>query len=442
MTTSTAFVDLRINNAEQLKESVSELTANTKMYLAFGKTDSWANESSPQIANSSTATVYEIWDNMIGGKRILGGDISHAIPRINWVANTIYTAYDHMNTNLYDGNTEFYVMTSNYSVYKCISNNRSSISTVEPTSQSFDTVSSTSDGYKWKYMYTLSDAEQLKFMTDNYISVKTLSEDDGSQQWQVQSLSTDGSIEHIEVVNSGSNYTNTSNIIINIQGDGNNAKATVTLNTSTNTVSSITITDTGSGYTHATATITGGGGSGAIVRPIISPPNGHGSDPLYELGGKNLILNIRLRYDEEGILPVTNDYRQVSIVKDPLNFATSNVSSVTAFLQATTLTTVGTGDYSEDEFVYQGANLSTATFKGRVVSWDPVTGKVYVINTEGTPIAAQPLSGQSSFTVRTISNILDGEMKKYSGNILFADNIKPVTRSTDQIENYKIVLRF
>ena len=42
---------------------------------------------------------------MIGGKRILGGDVYHVIPRHDWKVNTIYTAYDHMNSTLYDANT-------------------------------------------------------------------------------------------------------------------------------------------------------------------------------------------------------------------------------------------------------------------------------------------------------------------------------------------------
>ena len=56
--------------------------------------------------------------------------------------------------NLYDAN--FYVMNSERNVYKCLDNNNNdSGSTVEPTGT--DTiVLSTADGYKWKYMYTLS----------------------------------------------------------------------------------------------------------------------------------------------------------------------------------------------------------------------------------------------------------------------------------------------
>lgn len=443
MTTSATFVDLRINNAEQFKESVSEPSPNTKIYLTFGKADSWANDASPNVANSSVATVYEIWSNMIGGKKIFGSDLSHMIPRFDWSSNTTYTAYDHMNTNLYDGNTKFYVMNSDYSVYKCIANANGAVSTVEPTSVNPNITTSTSDGYIWKYMYTLSDAEKTRFLSDGYIPVKTLSTNDGSLQYQVQQNAEKGAIDHIQIINGGSNYTNISNITITITGDGSSATAIPVLNTSTNTISSITITNSGTLYTYANVSITDtGSGTGATARAIISPIGGHGSDPLYELGGKNIMISVRIRYDENGILPVTNDIRQITILKDPLIRSTSNVISNTVFLQAKTLTMAGTGNYTQDEIVYQGASLSTATFKGRVVSWNSSTNKLILINTEGTALASQSVIGTSSFTVRTLSGIIEETLEKYTGRVLYVDNIKPVTRSSDQIEEYKILVKF
>jgi len=443
MITSVTFVDLRINNAEQFKESISEPSPNTKIYLTFGKADAWANEASPNVTNSSSATVYEIWSNMIGGKRIFGSDFSHMIPRFDWSANTVYTNYDHMHTNLHSGNTKFYVMNSDSSVYKCIANANGSNSTVEPTSVNPSITSSTSDGYIWKYMYTLSDAEKTKFLSDGYIPVKTLASNDGSQQYQVQQNATKGSINYIQITNSGSNYTNISNITITIAGDGSLATAVPVLNTSTNVISSITITNPGTLYTYANVTITDAGlGTGATARPIISPIGGHGSDPLYELGGKNIMISVRILYDENGTLPVTNDLRQITLLKDPLIRSSANVISNTVFLQAKTLTVAGTGDYIQDEIVYQGSSLATATFKGRVVSWVSSTNKLILINTEGTVIASQSVTGSTSFTVRTLSGIVEEALEKYTGKILYADNIKPVTRSSDQTEEYKILVEF
>jgi len=439
---SSTFIDLRVNNAEQFKNSVTG-TPNTKMFLVFGKIDSWANDLSPDIANTSMNMMYEVWDNMIGGKRILGGDMYHVIPRHNWSSNTVYTAYDDKSTTLYDSNTIFYVMNSTYSVYKCIANNYGKVSTIEPTSVNPEIVSTTGDGYSWKYMYTVSDSEKLRFVTDAYIPVKTLTGDDGSLQWQVQNTAISGAINNIVVTNSGNNYTNVSNISIVITGDGSSASAIPTVNTTTNTISSIVITDSGKNYTYATVSITDKGlGAGANARAIISPFNGHGTNPVYELGGKNILINAKLRYTEEGVLPVGNDYRQIAILKDPYYYNTGILASNLAFVQALTLVCDGVGDFQPDEIVYQGTNFAQSSFSGRVVSWDSTTSKLLLINTKGTPTISQSVIGVTSFTTRVVTNYTNGTMKKFSGRLLYVDNIKPITRATDQIENFQILLKF
>ena len=438
---SATFIKLRINNAEQFRESVSEPTPNTNLYLAFGKVTGWANDADPDVANTSVATEYEIWSNMIGAKKLASSDMAHIIPRYDWTANTKYIAYDHMNTNLYDGNTKFYVLTDDYNVYKCIANANGSNSTVQPTAVNPEALTYTSDGYVWKYMYTVSDSDQLRFTTNQYIPVRTITTDDGSLQWQVQDAVIAGEINNIVLANGGSNYTNTSNMVVSISGDGTGATADVSVNTTTNVVSSITLTDYGRNYTFATVSISGGGGSGATARAIISPLGGHGSNPLYELGGAAIMVNGVLRNTEEDTFPATNDYRQVSLVKDPLRPDGANVSSNLRAFQAYSLTTIGTGDYAQDESVYQGASLAVSSFSGRIVSWDSANGVAVIINTVGTP-TSQSLIGANTSTSRFVSSINPPDLTPYSGQILYVDNVKPITRASDQTEDFKIVIKF
>lgn len=440
---STIFTDIKVNNAEQFVDSISRGSANTKIYLTFGKADAWSNEAAPSTANSSGGAVFEVWSNMIGGKRILGGDVRHVIPRNNWTSNTAYYEYTHKDPNLNE--KLFYVVNSEYSVYKCLSNNGGQVSTTEPTAINPETTSITADGYVWKYMYTISDAEKLRFTTNNYIPVKTLLTDDGSQQWQVQENAVNGAIDHIKITNPGINYTNASTISVTITGDGTGATGTASINSVSNTVSSITITESGTNYTYATVTLSdsNGAGAGAAAEAIISPPGGHGSNPLYELFGNNVILNPRLRYDEEGVLPVTNDFRQVALIKNILERSpsTDHLTDL-AFLQALTVICDGSGDFTIDEIVYQGASQSAATFLGRVVSWDSATSELLLINTRGTPSLSQSIVGVTSFTTRVITTVTQGTAEPYSGRVLYLDNIVPVTRASDQIENFQIVLKF
>jgi hypothetical protein len=322
--TAITTTNLRINSAEQLLESVSE-PASTMLYVSYGKNTPWANDSLPNTASDTIADKNEVWRDVIGGKKVTGNDITLVIKRVDWTTNTVYTQYDDTANNLYDANTQFYVLTSDYNVYKCLYNNNSSNSTSMPTYTSFNTTSTESDGYVWKYMYTLNTKEKQRFLLDAWMPVKSLTLDDGSAQWGIQSAAVDGAIDIILVSNSGSGFTNSSNVSISITGDGSGANATVYVNTVSNTVANIVVTSKGTGYTFANVIISGGGGSGANARAIIGPYGGHGSNPVYELGGSNILMDVLIKGTEDGVLIANNDYRQVSIIKDPLIYGSSSI---------------------------------------------------------------------------------------------------------------------
>lgn len=438
--------NLNIFNAEQFKESVSE-TEVSSIYFTVGRVEPWANDASPLQANSSVTSLYEVYRNMIGAKRVLGSDIYHCIPRINWTAGTIYDRYDHCTCSLilFNPNTKFYIVTPNWDVYKCISNNNGAPSQNVPIQKITTGTVQESDGYIWKYMYTISAAEQLKFTTSDYIPVKTLANNDGSIQWSVQDNAIDGGLEYIHVVSGGQNYKDNTKIWITISGDGTGANAFAQTNAVTNTISTIVIDNPGSGYTYANVQVYDDStfGLGASLRAIISPPGGHGSDPLRELGGSNLILNLRLRYDEDGKLPVTNSFRQVALIKDPYSYGTTTTKTNTAISQFTTLTLSGVDDdsYFESEIVYQGASLANATFTGTVVAFES-PNKIKLTNITGTPQSASLIGSTSGATGVVTSPTVNPELEPNSGQLLYIDNIQPVSRSTDQIEDFKIVLKF
>lgn len=67
---------------------------------------------------------------------------------------------------------EFYCVTDDYNVYKCLFNNNNKPSTVRPTGTS-DQVITLSDKYKWKYMYTIPLSLRNKFLTLSTMPVVT-----------------------------------------------------------------------------------------------------------------------------------------------------------------------------------------------------------------------------------------------------------------------------
>lgn len=439
---STYSKDFEVYIAKQFKDSFS---ASSGIYLTFGRSRPWPNENNPPQANTSDASFDEVWKDMVGGKKINGNDVRHVLPRHDWTSNTVYVAYDNLTDSrqLKSANSQFYVITDEFNVYKCIANNYGQPSTYKPTSTNPSSQFQTADKYVWKYMYSLTGEEQLRFTTKDFFPVRTLLADDNSLQWQVQEGAIAGAIHNILIQNTGVGYTS-NNISVVINGDGFFANAYAVRNVFTDQIDSIVVDNKGSGYTYANVKINSLLGNGAIVRAIISPPGGHGSDALYELGGSYLIINPQLDGTEGGILVTENDYRRIAIISDPYVYGTSNVSSNQAFSQLTTISLAQSSsvvDYILDEVVYQGTNLANATYKGVVIGWDSANSLIKLNNVEGL-VSSALLSGNTSSASRYVSAITDPDLEPYSGYVLYKDNLVAIERATDQTEDFKIVLSF
>jgi hypothetical protein len=421
--------------ARSFRAAISN-TAN--VYLAIARADPWSNDANPPQANSSVDAVYEVWRNVISGKKVTGGDISYVIRRQNWTANTVYVPYDCERSTLYGSTNLPYVLTDDFNVYKCIFNNKNANSSIKPISTNPNTTYTTADGYIWKYMYTLSDVDRIRFTTNEWIPVRTLVANDGSLQWRVQQAATDGSIDSIDITSQGSGYTGTPTV--SITGDGAGASATLTTNTVSGAVTNVTIVSKGSGYTFANAAISGTG-AGAALSISIGPKGGHGSDAVSELGAKTLLINVRLRADEGGTIPTTNDFRQIALIADPLSYA-GNAFSGTTFSQTTKLSVTGSGaNFAQDEFAFQGTTFDTATFVGEIIEFDTANGIVKLAETRGTPTAA-PLVGAVTAASRYVTGVTNPDLTRNSGKIIYIDDISPVARNPSQTEDIKLIISF
>ena len=435
MPSSTFTQNMGIYIAKQVKSSVA---TTSNVYLAISRVDAWANDAFPDVANSSQASINTFRRNMIGGKRIAGGDVSHVIPRKNWVSGSVVQPHSITRTSLLSSANLPYVMTEDYNVYKCILNNNGGTSTIKPVSTNPNTTYSTADGYIWKYMYTLSDVDRIKFTTTDWMPVKTLASNDGSLQWRVQQAAVPGAIAAIRVVSGGSGYNVLAAPAVTISGDGTAAAATANV-TAANTIDKIIITSAGSGYTYANVSFASGS---ATAVAEIGPPGGHGADPLTELAGHYLMFNARIRGSEDGKITVSNDFRTLGLLADPYTYGTSNAFSATAFNQTQVITVSGTGAaYSLDETVYQGASIATSTFSGDLVDYDTANNVMRVANIVGTPTSG-PLIGLDTAASRFVTAVADPDLSPYSGKILYIDNIQPIVRNVSQTEDIKIVVSF
>ncbi|NDC95102.1 hypothetical protein EB118_13765 [bacterium] len=220
-----------LHNAKQFRESISE-TANSIYYVFAGRSSPYASgdDSIPTILNSNFNVNVDPYKQIVFGKKLSNTDVKVMVPRYDWVSNTIYTQYD-SSVNL--DNSNFYAVVnavSSYYVFKVLDNNNDSPSTIKPDfneTGADDDFYSTSDGYVWKYMYTIDKATFEKFATDNFIPVVPNANVSGN--------AVSGSIDVIVVDFNGSNYntflTNTF-ISTDISVGGNNVLYNIANNAS------------------------------------------------------------------------------------------------------------------------------------------------------------------------------------------------------------------
>jgi hypothetical protein len=416
----------RVHNAEQFAEAFSE-TSNTIMYLFIGKNTAFPNDNVPPTPVNSTANIeFTPWRDMYAAKRITTSDVTHAIERYDWTSGTVYDQYDDTDTNLMDD--DFYVMTEDYNVYKVLSNANGTASTTKPSGVSTSPFT-TADGYIWKYMYTVTTAKALKFLTNDYIPVQTLASDDGTDQWDVQTAAVDGGIHVIKVTAGGSGYATAPAVTITGDGTGATANSTITANV----VTSVTITAAGTGYTRASVAFASGA---ATATAIISPKGGHGSNAVEELGGKFIMLNVRLDGNESNTFSTANEFRQVGIIRDPYTYGTTTRAVASSFRQSFKyqLSSI-TGTFTLDETITSGSNTASAV--------EFTTPNLFTTLPVHLPFAnTATVTGGTSGATGTIAAITTPGLQPYSGDIIYVENRVPISRADDQIEDVKLIIQF
>ena len=476
----------RIHNSEQFQEAFSEASPNT-MYLGIGRpqpfatstrgdarTNNEGTDTSPVTPADNLNAQHFPFDDMLAAKKIASSDVSFSIPRRNWTTGVIYDYYRHDYGEYITGGTTaqtsnstastlfdatFYVLTTDRNIYKCLDNNSNVASTVEPTGTS-TAILATADGYKWKYMYTLSASQQANFLSTDFMAVATDS--------TVSSAAVAGQIDVIKIKAAGTGGTNGTHTGVAIKGDGSSGVCTVTV--AGGVVTAVTITAAGTGYTYGTISnaeiVTAGATSltGAELDVIISPNGGHGFNAVEELGGFYVMLNTSLEGTESsnsGDVTVSNDFRKITLIRDPESSSAAATANTLRATRAINITGVS-GAYVTDEKITQ----TTTGAIGKVVEWDSTNSILYYIQTRHTNEGIDSNGNQTAFSgtnvvtgaggatgtpttsTSTINNVVFvsgysvSEIDHDSGDILYIENRAPITRAADQTENIKLVIEF
>ena len=429
------------------------------VFAFLGKVTPWTDDSNPPAPTQDQQYIKSVYNNMFFVKQVNSNDSSAVIVRNDWTANTVYDYYQD-NVDMFQKDLDgfpvlsFYVRNRYDQVFKClwnvsnISNPNGSPSTVEPFFQpgtyGADGIFQGSDNYKWKYMFTVASGDKVKFMDSQWIPVPVGAYTPNPIQANqgTGNVVGVGDIEVINVINGGSGYLQ-SNTTISIVGDGFGAVAIPKI--INGSIVDVEITNPGSNYTYFTPVINSLSGSGAVLTNDVSPIGGHGFDNVSELGCNNIMYSVEFNGNEGGLLPTDIQYTQVGLIVNPIDKNTAPwPANLTSYNTTTQITVApGVSNYQSGETVYQVIpNTNTTAYQGIVVSFNPISNVLQLINISGTPIYNASIYGNTSNNRRTLLSISTSNFVTFSGYLSYIENRSAVQRSSDGIEQFKFVLGY
>jgi hypothetical protein len=397
-------------------------------------------------------------------------------------------------TNISDA--KFYVMNSAYEVFKCLYNGEGpgnatgQNATVEPQvgGAGWDAATGifteqSGAGYIWKYMYTIPTDDVLKFLSSDFMPIVLPS---NTSRQTVEGQAVAGSLDVVLVEDGGSLLPASQTLYTSVKGDGTGGVVELVTNGS-GTITSASVVSRGQDYTYANVLLTNGNlysnqslttgvstpaGAVGALEIVMPPSGGHGSDHETELNGKRVMTNIRLTYAEgQGDFPVDNDFRRIGIVADPYAWGTTTyaVADTLSGLKALKITGAS-ADYNVDEKIVQ--TVSGGTAYGTVVSWTLDSGSTtdgvlkYIqtndAHTDQGVVRAFESNGSNAVTGESSAasgNVDTGyagallgstfaaglatpEVENNSGEVIYIENRRLITRAPDQIEDIKLVIEF
>jgi hypothetical protein len=264
-----------------------------------------------------------------------------------------------------------------------------------------------------------------------------------SRQANIELLAVPGSINAIRVVNPGTGYASAQAVIT---GDGVGCTGTVVLDDA-GSVTKINVTNPGIGYTKARVDITGSGTSvtPAYARCIVSPPTGHGRNAIRELAARDLTIATSIAADKNQGFEVLNDYTQVGLIKNPQQFSTTLFATTTRGSACYSVS--GNFNYSnieiDDILGDKNGNQFRVIAKPRVNPTETIWPVLLQDLDNIPPVAGEPLTklNTEDVIVAVASSVTLPTIDKYSGDLLFVNNIFPFEPTDQQTISLKTTIK-
>lgn len=422
-------------------------------YIGVARSEYWNGADSAPDPRNTIKEENEVRRSLQAVARI--NATSFVVPRYTWSSGTTYEQYDDTKTfNDYNQNP-FYTINANYNVYLCLRTGRDATgatvpSTVQPVFANNDPFE-LSDGYVWKFLYTVSNLEATYYMSSNYMPVKIQESVDSNstgielKQWEVQQTAKPNMITAFSVDSGGTGYTSPSLSINSVVADPQFVDFTI--DSSTGTITKVEYSDDSttlayqSGFLGAVASVSDSNGIDAIVRPILSGNRGIGADAREDLKSRSVMVNVKLASELEDFA-TQQDFRQIVIMrglKDSAQGSTFLLGTGNALYSM--LFTTNPIAFTKDNTIVGASSGARALVDN--TSEDGLT--LYYHQNDST--------GYVPFSVGETVNELGGsgigvisdprvkpEVDPFSGDILYIDNRASIERVENQTEDIKIIL--
>ena len=510
----------RIFNVNNFIDSVENTSNSYYVFLGlpnptvgFGRTSDWNTNTPNPTDNFDYENGYG--DTMMFGKKITSLNVRRLIRRIDWTSGARYEMYRHdysvknpspvtQATRLYDAN--YYVMNSDYRVYICIDNGSSGTNPTGNTSQDQPTFTNleptkageSGDGYIWKYLFTVSPSDIIKFDSIEYIVVpNSWSTSTDSQITAVRengdSSVNNNQIKKVYIESQGLGYASGLGQPFKILGDGSGAA--VVVDVINGKITNAQISSGGSGYNYGMVDLGSINSSATVAAkliPIIPPSKGHGYDLYKELGTDKVLVYARFD-DSTKDFPIDTKFAQIGIVKNPVSYGSTAIFTDNQFSSLYAMKFIGTptGSVSVGDKISQSipsvtngyaygyvASYDSETkvlkyFRDRTAYYNPfycdqsdyvgITTGSKVLNFESNSTNPVTTSGGFSGTIdinftgittnptgnkiislgtQFTNGLATPEINKGSGDIIYIDNRPLVARNSRQKEDVKIILEF
>ncbi len=472
------------NKTQNIGVSIGD---SDRHYVAIGRSEEWDDEASPPIPYSGVDEEMNFRSSVQAMKLV--PDVSYVVPRESWTLGGFYSAWDSIygsNTQVVSGVTPsaastpypYYVLTDENNVFICVAQGKTGSGNprgaISRPSNVTGNVFSTGDGYYWQFLYNIGTEEARKFLTSTYMPVERIvDEAEGGpadeqlsvsrqQHRTIQDAAVPGQIIGIAIDDPGE-YTTAPTITITGRPIGEDslvsavASAKIDNGVITDVIMKADSTDPdfefGENYRDASVEVSGN----AKLRAILAGDSGVAGNAVLTLNSSAIMFNVLLDGTENDDFQVTNDFRQIGIIRNPYKdsaslpsfsgdpHATAQTLSALKKLHVTT-GNLNPANITGDQIVEQANGSAKA-----VIDYYDDNGILYVHQTRetgfgtfGTNDLVEVSDGGGTASIvapsGAIPSLRPAEVNPYTGDVIYIDNRIAVSRDDDQTEDIKIVI--